>query len=263
MNILIPMAGRGNRFLEKAGENPEYAGPKPLINIMGKKMIEWSISSLPLTEQDNLIFLLLKEHVAKHQIDEKLKKTFGNSIKAIIVDGVTAGAVCTALLAKEFIDNEEPLIITDSDHFIDGKTHFEEIKKHPEIDGMIPVFYATNPKWSYAKIDENGFVKKVAEKKAISNNANIGVYYFKKGSSFVKAAEKMIEKNDRVNNEFYIAPVYNYLIGNGDKILLSRPKFVYGLGTPEDVEIFIDLLKSKKIEHNFKDLSLNYIKKTL
>ena len=254
MNILIPMAGRGSRFLKEADKNPEYARPKPLIDIAGKTMIEWSISSLPLTEQDNLIFLLLKEHVDEHQIDKELKKIFGNSIKIIIVDQVTEGAVCTALLAKEFINNEEPLVITDSDHFIEGKTHFEKIKKHPEADGVIPVFYATNPKWSFSKLNEDGFVEEVAEKKTISKNANIGVYYFKKGSYFVKAAEEMIKENDRVNNEFYVAPVYNYLIRKGRKILLSRPKFVCGLGTPEDVEKFIGLLKSKKIEYGFKDL---------
>ena len=256
MNILIPMAGRGSRFLKEADKNPEYSRPKPLIDIAGKTMIEWSISSLPLTEQDNLIFLLLKEHVDEHQIDKELKKIFGNSIKIIIVDQVTEGAVCTALLAKEFINNEEPLVITDSDHFIEGKTHFEKIKKHPEADGVIPVFYATNPKWSFSKLNEDGFVEEVAEKKTISKNANIGVYYFKKGSYFVKAAEDMIKENDRVNTEFYVAPVYNYLIRKGRKILLSRPKFVYGLGTPEDVETFIGLLRSRKIEYDFKDLTL-------
>jgi len=256
MNIVIPLAGRGSRFLKESHKNPDYLKPKPLINISGKTMVEWALSSLPITENDQLIFPVLREHVDNHKIDAILKNIFGENIKIIIVNKVTEGPACTALLAKEYINNEQPLIITDSDHYIDGKTHFKEIKKYKDIDGMIPVFYANNPKWSYAKTNDEGYVIETAEKVQISRNANIGVYYFGKGRDFVLAAEEMIEENDRVNGEFYIAPVYNYMIRRGKQIRLSRPRFVHGLGTPKDVEKFLKFLKFGEIKHDFTDLQL-------
>jgi len=257
MNILIPMAGRGSRFLAEKDKNLEYAKPKPIINIAGIPMVKWAISSLPLNENDQLIFLVLKEHVENDNIDESLKTHFGDSIKIVVVDKVTEGAACTVLLAKEHIDNDEPLLITDSDHFIDGKTHFDEIKKYKGIDGMIPVFYANNSKWSFSKTDETGKVIEVAEKLQISRNANIGAYYFGKGRDFVWAAEEMIEENDRTNGEFFIAPVYNYMIRRGKNIRLSRPRFAHGLGTPKDLDKFLVFLKRGEIEHDFEDLKIS------
>lgn len=257
MNILIPMAGRGSRFAVEADKNPEYKKPKPIINIAGHTMVEWALSSLPIREDDNLIFLVLKDHVEQASIDEELRKIFGNKIKIVIVDQVTEGAACTALLAKDFINNDQPLLITDSDHFTDGRTLFKDIESHEKIDGMIPVFYANNPKWSFAKTNSEGYVTETAEKIQISRNANIGAYYFKKGRDFVWATEEMIDENDRTNGEFYVAPVYNYLIRRGKMITLSRPRFVHGLGTPKDVEKFLDFLKRGEITHNFPSINLN------
>ena len=256
MNILIPMAGRGSRFLQESHKNPEYSKPKPLINIAGHTMIEWALSSLPYKKEDKLIFLVLKEHVEKFKIDQELRKLFGNQSAIIIVDRVTEGAACTALLARELINNDEPLLITDSDHYIDGKTLFKDIESHEKIDGMIPVFYANNPKWSFSKIDEQGYVTETAEKIQISRNANIGAYYFKRGRDFVWAAEEMIEESDRTNGEYYIAPTYNYTIRRGKMIILSRPRFVHGLGTPKDVEKFLDFLRRGEIQHKFPNLKL-------
>lgn len=236
MNVVIPMAGRGSRFLQQADKNPEYLKPKPLISIAGHKMVQWALSSFPIDNDNQLIFLVLKDHVEKSKIDDSLREIFGNEIKIVIVDRVTEGAACTALLAREFINNDQPLLITDSDHFIDGRTLFKDIESNEKIDGIIPVFYANNPKWSFSKTDDKGYVIEVAEKMQISRNANIGAYYFKKGRDFIWAAEEMIEENDRTNGEFYIAPCYNYLIRRGKIIKLSRPRFVHGLGTPKDIE---------------------------
>lgn len=256
LNIVIPMAGRGSRFLQESHKNPEYAKPKPMINIGGKSMIEWALHSLPLKNNYQLIFLVLKEHVENFKIDDFLRSKFGNNIKIIIVNNITEGAACTALLAREFINNEDPLLITDSDHYIDGVTLFKDIESHEKIDGIIPVFYANSPKWSYSKIDSEGYVTEVAEKIIISRTANIGAYYFKKGRDFIWAAEEMIEENDRTNNEFYIAPVYNYLIRRGKLIRISRLKFVHGLGTPKDVEKFLFFLKNNEILHRFIDIKI-------
>lgn len=249
MNILIPMAGRGSRFLQESHKNPEYAKPKPIINIGRHMMIQWALSSLPIKEEDHLIFLVLKEHIENFHIDEVLRYAFGESITIISVDKVTEGAACTALLAKEHIDNDTPLLITDSDHYIDGDSVMAEIDKYNgKIHGMIPIFYANNPKWSFAKTDEQGYLVETAEKVQISRYANIGAYYFSKGRDFVWAAEEMIEENDRTNNEFYIAPIYNYLVRRGKLIRLCRPRFVHGLGTPKDVDKFIDFLKRGEIQ---------------
>ena len=257
MNILVPMAGRGSRFLAEIYKNSEYSKPKPIIRIAGRTMIEWALSSLPIKENDQLIFLVLKEHVINSRIDDELRRIFGDGIKVIIVDKITEGAACTALLAKEFINNDEPLIITDSDHFVDGRKLFEDIRYHGnKIDGIIPVFYANNSKWSFSKTDAEGFVIETAEKIQISRNANIGIYYFSKGRDFVWAAEEMIEENDRTNNEFFVAPTYNYLIRRGKRIALTRPKFVFGLGTPNDIEKFKEFLKRGEVANRFDDISL-------
>ena|SRR3989344_2088667 len=258
MNILVPMAGRGSRFLQEANRNPEFNRPKPLITIGRHMMVQWALSSLPLKEEDNLIFIVLREHIDNSHIDEVLRYAFGEKIKVISVDKVTEGAACTALLAKELINNDIPLLITDSDHYIDGDILISEIEKYRnKVDGIIPVFYANNSKWSFSKVDENGYVVEVAEKIQISRNANIGAYYFTKGRDFVWAAEEMVEENDRTNNEFYIAPVYNYLIRRGKLIRLCRPKFVHGLGTPKDVEKFLEFLKLGEIQVKMDRLNRN------
>jgi len=255
MNIVIPIAGRGSRFLIESDRKPEYKQPKPIIKIAGHEMVKWAISSLPIKPNDKLIFIVLKSHVDEYQIDKRLKDIYGESIKIVIVDKVTEGAACTAMLAKEYIDNDEPLLITDSDHYIDGDTVIREIEKYSgKIDGLIPVFYANNSKWSFSKTDDEGFVTEVAEKVQISRNANIGAYYFSKGRYFIFAAEEMIEENDRTNGEFFVAPVYNYLIRRGKRIRLCRPKFVHGLGTPKDVDKFLELLKRGEIEPKLSKL---------
>ncbi|MFQ5531724.1 MAG: hypothetical protein ACE5ES_03865, partial [Candidatus Nanoarchaeia archaeon] len=175
--------------------------------------------------------------------------------KFIVIDYVTEGMACTALLAKEYINNDTPLFITDADEFIDGKKVFDEIKKQGnKIDGAIPVFYANNQKWSYSRVGEDGFVEETAEKKQISRTAHIGSYYFSKGRDFVWAAEEMIAEDDRTNNEFFIAPAYNYMIRRGKNIVVIRPKFAHGLGVPKDVEKFIWFLELGEVKHNFGNL---------
>jgi NDP-sugar pyrophosphorylase family protein len=255
INIVVPMAGRGSRFLQESDKNPEFKKPKPIINIGGHPMIKWTVHSLPLRKDDQLIFLVLKEHVEKSNIDNVLRGIFGDNIKIIIVEKVTEGAACTALLAKEFINNESPLLILDSDMYIDGKTLFKDIESHEKIDGFIATFYANNSKWSFAKTDENGYVTETAEKVQISRNALVA-YSFAKGRDFVWAAEEMIDENDRTNGEFYVAPVYNYLIRRGRLIRLSRPKFVHGLGVPKDVEKFVEFLRRGEVIHNLPDIKL-------
>ncbi len=249
------MAGRGSRFQAQADRNPEYKKPKPIIDVKGYPMIRWATGSLPFIEHPgqsidsamavkphDLVFIIQKEHNENHNICAVLKKHYGDDINIITLDGFTRGAAETALKAKEFINKDEPIIITDSDHFLDGEAMAREIAANPGLDGLIPVFEVTdgNPKWSFSKLGADGYVEEVAEKKPISDWANIGVYYFSSGKNFVEIAEDVIAREEYTNGEFYLAPLYNKIIEKGGKVKLAYPKYVHGLGTPEDLEWFID-----------------------
>ncbi len=236
MNILIPMAGAGKRFFD-AG----YIFPKPLIEIDNKPMIQWVIESLNL--KANYIFIIQKEHQEKYNIRSVLK-ILQPKCKIIELDHLTEGAACTTLLAKEFINNDDPLIIANSDQYINwnsSKAFYDFNSKN--LDGAILTFEAIHPKWSYAKCNDEGFVTEVAEKKVISKNATVGVYYWKHGSDYVKSAEEMIKKNIRVNNEFYVCPVYNEFLLKNKKIKIHKVDKMWGLGTPEDLNNFIQKMK--------------------
>ena len=236
MNVLIPMAGAGKRFFD-AG----YIFPKPLIEIDNKPMIQWVIESLNL--KANYIFIIQKEHQEKYNIKSVLKILQPNC-KIIELDHLTEGAACTTLLAKEFINNDDPLIIANSDQYINwnsSKAFYDFNSKN--LDGAILTFEAIHPKWSYAKCNKEGFVTEVAEKKVISKNATVGVYYWKHGSDYVKSAEEMIKKNIRVNNEFYVCPVYNEFLMKNKKIKIHKVDKMWGLGTPEDLNNFIQKMK--------------------
>ena len=236
MNVLIPMAGAGKRFFD-AG----YVFPKPLIEVDNKPMIQWVIESLNL--QANYIFIIQKEHQEKYNIKSVLK-ILQPECKIIELDHLTEGAACTTLLAKKYINNSDPLIIANSDQYINwnsSKALYDFKSKN--LDGAILTFEAIHPKWSYAKCNEEGFVTEVAEKKVISKNATVGVYYWKHGSDYVKSAEQMIEKNIRVNNEFYVCPVYNEFLAKNKKVKIHNVDKMWGLGTPEDLDNFIRSIK--------------------
>jgi len=211
LNVLIPMAGAGSRFAQ-AG----YSFPKPLIDVEGKPMIQVVVENLNIDA--NYIFVVQKEHREKFNLDTLLNLVAPNC-KVVEVDGLTEGAACTALLAKEHINNDNPLFFANSDQFVewDSNEFFYKMNEN-DADGGIPVFHSTHPKWSFAKLDEDGFVTEVQEKNPISDLATIGFYYWKHGSDFVKYAEEMIEQDIRVNNEFYVCPVYNNAIKAGLKV---------------------------------------------
>lgn len=226
------MAGRGKRF-EEAG----YTFPKPLIDIDGKPMIQLVIENLNLP--GNHIFICQKEHLEKYAIKDLLELIKKGS-EIISIDKITEGAAITVLLAKSMINNDEELIIANSDQLLDwSPQHFLSFMRKKNVDGGIVTFISTHPKWSFVKVDEGGYVKEVAEKRPISNIATVGIYYFKKGRYFVEAAEKMVKKNVRVNNEFYVAPTYNEMILEGKKILSYPVAEMRGLGTPEDLQKFM------------------------
>jgi HAD superfamily hydrolase (TIGR01509 family) len=232
LNVLIPMAGAGSRF-EAAG----YTFPKPLIDVNNKPMIQVVVENLNLDA--NYIYIVQKSHREKYNLDTLLNLITPNC-KIVDVDGITDGAACTALLAKEYINNDYPLFFANSDQFVEWDSNeFMYKMQETNCDGGIVTFTSTHPKWSFAKIDSNGLVVEVAEKNPISDIATVGYYYWKYGSDFVKYAEEMIGKNIRVNNEFYVCPVFNQAIDDKKLIRTFNVDRMWGLGTPEDLNNFL------------------------
>ena len=230
------MAGAGSRF-QQAG----YTFPKPLIEVKGKPMIQVVVENLNI--KANFIYVVQKEHREKYNLDTLLN-LITPGCKIIEVEGMTEGAACTALLAKESINSENPLLFANSDQFVEWDSNeFLYKMNETNADGGIVSFRATHPKWSFAKVDENGLVTEVAEKDPISDIATVGYYYWKHGSDFVHYAEEMIEEDIRVNGEFYVCPVFNQAIKDCKEIRTFDIPKMWGLGTPEDLNYYLENYK--------------------
>lgn len=235
INIVIPMSGAGTSFIQ-AG----YTFPKPLIDINGKPMIQIVIENLTPRIDHNFIFVYKKEYdkYSLHQIFNNTARGF----RAIPLIAPTQGALCTILNAVDYINNDQELIVANADQLIDVDIDdFINFARDSKAEGVIMTFNSHHPRWSYTRVDKAGNVLEVAEKKVISDQATVGIYYFKKGSSFVSAAFSMIEKNIRFNNDFYVCPVYNEMILSGKKIINWEIKQsqMHGLGTPEDLNRYL------------------------
>jgi HAD superfamily hydrolase (TIGR01509 family) len=232
LNILIPMAGEGSRFA-KVG----YTFPKPLIDINGKPMIQVVVENLNIDAR--YIFIVKKEHYNKYNLKQVLN-LIAPGCEIVILDFPTDGAAITTLAAEKLIDNDNPLLIANSDQYLEwDSSNFMYAATSSKCDGYIPVFEATHPKWSFVKLNEKGLVIKVAEKSPISNLATAGLYYWKRGSDYVKYTYKMTDKDIKTNGEFYIAPVYNEAIAEHQKIGAYHFDKMWGLGTPEDLQYFL------------------------
>ncbi len=232
------MAGRGSRFAA-AG----YKDPKPLIPLGGKPMIQWVIENVRPKREHRFIFLCLAEHLTNYpDVPATLSRLCPGST-IVKVDGVTEGAACTVLLAREHIDNQNPLMIVNADQFVEIciDEYLNEMDQQC-ADGLIMTFWSDHPKWSYCRMKANRTVEEVVEKKVVSNKATVGIYNYRFGSDYVRAADLMIRNNLRVNNEFYVAPVYNQLIAQGRKIVTKETGREYdgmfGLGVPDDMCFF-------------------------
>lgn len=235
MKILIPMAGEGSRFAKEG-----FTFPKPLIDVRGKPMIQKVVENLDFVSE--YIFLVRKKHIQEYTgLVDTLERITNGSYKIVEVDSLTEGAACTALLAKEHINNDEDLLIANSDQFIEyQRQNFISLKQMTNVDAIVWTFNAVHPKWSFVKTNARGYITEVAEKRPISDIATCGIYWYRRGSDFVKYAEQMIEKDVRVNNEFYIAPVYNELIQDKKSLIPFYVHKMWGLGTPEDLRNFLE-----------------------
>lgn len=232
-NVLIPMAGLGSRFAD-AG----YTKPKPLIDVNGVPMIEAVVNSLGI--DGNYIFIVQKEHSVQYHLLDVLD-SIAPGCSIVELDGPTDGAARTALTASHLIDNDRPLIIANSDQIVDWQSKiFSNLVNSWNV---VALFEADDPKWSFAKI-ENNLITEIAEKKVISNSASVGIYGWAKGSDYVKYAKLMIARDIRTNNEFYIAPVYNGAIADGQKVHPFFVEKMYGTGTPEDLATYLEATKN-------------------
>ena len=231
-NVLIPMAGLGSRFIKEG-----FKVPKQIINIKDKHLIDISLDCIDYKDC-NLIFVVRDEHVYNHHMDILLKKKFGNDISIVILDKLTDGSVCSCLYAEDYIDNEAPLVIHTLD--IEFRPVFNpHVMNEINEDGLILTFKSNSTNYSYAEIDKRtGYVKKTAEKKAISPHACVGIYGFKRGSDFCKYAREMIKRDLRTNNEFYISPLYNVLIEDGKKVVTERVDKMHIFGTPDEYHFY-------------------------
>jgi len=247
LNIVLPMAGRGSRFVD-AG----YTLPKPLISLHGVPMIKVVVDNLTPKIPHRFIFVAQQSHLDQFDLVPKLK-SYARNAEVIGIRGITEGQVCSALLAKRLFDNDEPLMTANSDQFVDVDINeYLDTMQSRNLDGMIMTMKSLEPKWSYAKTNHEGIVVETAEKKVISSDATVGIFNFKCGKDLVRSAEQMIKDNIRVNNEFYICPVYNYLIKESKKIGIypigEEYNGMYGLGIPKDLEFFLNHPISQRIK---------------
>jgi len=249
IHVVVPMAGLGSRF-KQAG----YSIPKPFIPVFDKPMIQWVIDTMKVRKEvyGEIIaetpwdlkfhFIVQQAHLDEYNFND-LCKSSGIDYTITPITSLTEGAACSVLLAKEYINNNEPLVTVNSDQFIEwDPNEFYRALCNSAYDGCISVFEQNNPtdiKWSYSKINKEGIVTEVAEKKYISQWATTGIYGWARGSDYVRYAEQMIAKNIRVNNEFYVCPVYNEAIQAGGLFRNLSCKKLWGLGVPEDLEIFL------------------------
>ena len=242
LNIVVPMAGRGSRFAQ-AG----YVMPKPLIDIYGHPMIEYVVKNIRPTREHRFIFICQQEHLEKYDLANTLER-IAPGCAVVTVDHITEGAACTVLLAEKYIDNDEPMMIANSDQYVDTDIN-EYLAAMGNHDGLIMTMPANHPKWSYIRYDEQGFVTLVREKEVISDQATVGIYNYKRGADFVKYAKQMISKDIRVNGEFYVVPVYNEMVEAGMKLVYKDVGAkMHGLGTPEDLDAFMALDLAKKVQ---------------
>lgn len=237
LNILVPMAGYGSRF-SKAG----YTLPKPLLPALGRPMIERVVQNIRPSRPHRFIFIAQRAHLCLHGLEGMLRGA-GPRTEVIGIDGVTEGAACTTLLARELINTDAPLMISNCDQYVAFRIEdYLEAMDDSGCDGWLMTMGANDPKWSFVRRGPDGSVCEVVEKRVVSQEATVGIYNFARGADYVRSAEAMIAANDRTNGEFYVAPTYNYLARAGGRVgtlnIGPDSTAMFGLGVPDDLELF-------------------------
>jgi len=216
INILIPLAG-SNQFFSEA----EYPYPKPLVEIHGKTMIEHVIDNFAsIKKEKQFIFIVNSDDCKKYHLDNVLNLLTDHACKIVKIDNETKGAACSAMMAIEYINNDTPLIIANADQIIDEDLG-EIVTSFDKVDAGVISFESVHPRWSYARLDEDGFIVEMAEKRPLSKHAIAGFYYYKKGQDFIESAMNMIKKDASVNDLYFIAPTLNEMVLQHKKLIVK------------------------------------------
>lgn len=233
MKVIIPMAGNGSRFADQG-----YPLPKPFIDVGGKPMIKRVVESLLLYEHEH-IFLCRAEHLVKYNLSALFPYI---KHKILPIYGTTEGAAITVSMVKDLVHESEDILIINSDQLFHYDSNEVDVIRNSDVDGCLWCFTGSGPKWSYVRLDENERVIEVAEKRQISNIATGGMYYWRSFGYYIECLNRMILANDRTNNEFYVAPTYNY-INPGDQIVIKMLDDIDQLGTPEDLQAYANKVR--------------------
>jgi len=243
INIILPVAGEGSSFKDNGG-----VFPKNLTEINRKPMIQWVVESLRISQPHRFIFVVNKQDHEEFSISYTLN-LLANGASIVVTSGQTGGSLCSALMAIDFIKDEDPCVIVNGDQVIRNQ-HFDKAITYfqaQQADGGIITFDSVHPKWSYVKLDSEEQVIEVAEKRPISRNATAGVYYFKNGEMFINSAFQIIRKDVKTLDQFFVCPVYNELILDNKKVIHYpiKTEEMISLGTPEEVVEFTKTLREE------------------
>lgn len=238
MVAIIPMAGRGSRYAKEG-----YSTPKPLIEIGGKPMIYWALKSLEGIQLSRVVFVLLREHEVQFQVRNMLTSMVGQPVSFVLLDEVTDGQLCTVLAAKEFMKEDEDVLVAASDTWV--QSHLVDDVLQPHVDGLISVAHLPGEQWSFARTDDTGRVVEVAEKVRISDQASTGLYYFSRAGDLIRFGEEMIARKEKTRGEYYVIPVYQKMIEAGLHIGISNASAMWDMGTPEAKKSFEHYLSTR------------------
>lgn len=242
MNVLVPIAGPDEAFRERG------LGPtKNLAELARKPLVQHVHENLrPLGGR--FLFVVRRDEVARFHLDEILRLLEPGCV-VVVAEGATTGAACTALLAIEHIDTDEPLVIANGDQVLltDLPAAVGEFRDRG-LDGGILTFDAVHPRWSYVRLGADGLIVEAAEKRTISRHATAGFYYFRRGRDYVEAAMEMIRKDAHVNGGFYVCPAYNQMILRQARVgIRTIPvEAYYSLATPQGVQLYEGFLKGRE-----------------
>jgi NDP-sugar pyrophosphorylase family protein len=234
LTVIIPMGGYGKRF-SAAG----YIIPKPFLPVHGKTMLENVIENMTFKNRQCRFVLVARRELLEYVIE------LTKRVKCdVVFDDEMMGAANGVYLTRGIIDDNDEILIVNSDQLLNWTPeHFIDFIDRENADGAIVTFHSHNPKWSFVQIDESGAITYVKEKEPISNIATAGIFYFRRFKDFRFGFEEMIRKRQTVNDEYYVAPVYNNLIIPRGLRVLEYPIPVgcmHGLGIPEDYERYIN-----------------------
>lgn len=240
LHIIMPMAGEGSRFLKEG-----WTTPKPLIDLKGQPLFKHAISSV---SDDGIpmkySFIVRQEHIDKYHIDKGIK-SFLPEANIFSVTKTTRGAVETCLMAESAIEDNDAVLVMDCDLEFRSEEFLRIIKSLLSLPiekakgGALVSFESNEPRYSYAEVDDEGFVTRTAEKEVISNHALCGAYFFSSGKRFKQIAHRLLQEPVFTKPEYYVSLLFNYLLKDGEKVWLAPMEEYYSYGTPEELKQYL------------------------